>query len=106
MNQQTNKDGQKNLFFLKILFKYPLVNVKSNMDTKIETIAKFESTLKEVESYNLEVSMIGDLNCDVGASPLDHKTQNLLDICNLYQYSQMIKQLTRKTTHAAELTCF
>ena len=63
----------------------------------IETIAKFESTLRELESYNLEVNIIRIVNCDVGASPLDHKTQKLLDICNLYQYSEMIKQPTRIT---------
>ena len=63
----------------------------------IETIARFESTLRERESYNLEVNIIGDVNCDIGTSPLDHKTQKLLDICNLYQYSQMIKQPTRIT---------
>ena len=65
--------------------------------TTIETIEKFESTLRELESFNLEVNIIGDINCDVGASPLDHKTQKLLDMCNICQYSQMIKHPTRMT---------
>ena len=63
----------------------------------IETIARFEYILRGLESYNLEVNIIGDVNCDVGASPLDHKTPKLLDICSLYEYNQMIKQLTRIT---------
>ena len=40
----------------------------------IETIARFESTPRERESYNLEVNIIGDVNCDIGASPEDNKT--------------------------------
>ena len=55
-------------------------------------MTKFESILKELEGYGLEVSIIGHVNCDVGASPLDHKTQKLLDICNIYQCSQLIRQ--------------
>ena len=50
----------------------------------IETIARFEYTLRELESYNLEVNITGDVNCDVGASSLDHKTQKLLDIPVVY----------------------
>ena len=68
-------------------------------ESTMETIARFEYTLRELESYNLEVNIIGDVNCDVGASQLDHETQKLLGICNLYQYSQMIKQPTRITRH-------
>ena len=45
----------------------------------------------------MEVDIIGDLNCNVGATSPDCSTQKLLDICDSYQYSQLIDQPTRIT---------
>ena len=45
----------------------------------------------------MQVDIIGDLNCNVGATSPDCSTQKLLDICDSYQYSQLIDQATRIT---------
>ena len=44
---------------------------------------------------------MGDLNCDVSAAPTDHHTNRLLDICNAYQYQQLIDHPTRITQETA-----
>ena len=96
----TNVSHIKRMILNFSLFKYNL-NCR-NLEyappgSAIESIAKFESTLKELEGYGLEVSIIRHVNCDVGASPLDHKTQKLPDICNIYQCGQLIRQPSRTT---------
>ena len=45
----------------------------------------------------MEVNIIGDLNCNVGATSPDCSTLKLLDICDSYQYRQLIDQPTRIT---------
>ena len=47
----------------------------------------------------MEVDIIGDLNCNVGATSPDCSSQKLLDICDSYQYRQSIDQPTRITAH-------
>ena len=62
-----------------------------------EMMNRFEGVLQKLESYHMEVDIIGDLNCNVSATSPDCSTQKLLDICNTYQYSQLIDQPTRIT---------
>ena len=50
-----------------------------------------------MDSYHLEVDIIGDLNCNIDATSPDCSTQKLLDICDSYQYRQLIDQPTRIT---------
>ena len=45
----------------------------------------------------MEVDIIGDLNCNVGATSPDCSTQKLPDICDSYQYRQLIDQPTSVT---------
>ena len=56
-----------------------------------ETMSTFESLLEKLELLDLETSILGDFNCDVSANLLNHQTRNLLDLCNLYQYHQLIQ---------------
>ena len=62
-----------------------------------EIMNRFEDALQKMDSYHMEVDIIGDLNCNVGATSPDCSTQKLLDICDSYQYSQLIDQPTRIT---------
>lgn len=62
-----------------------------------EIMHAFESALERLEQYDLERNMLGDFNCDIAASPLDHQTITFLDICNLYQFQQLIHSPTRIT---------
>ena len=62
-----------------------------------ELVNRFEDVLQKLDSYHMEVDIIGDLNCNVGATSPDCSTQKLLDICDSYQYRQLIDQQTRIT---------
>ena len=52
-----------------------------------EIMNRFEDVLQKLDSYHMEVDIIGDLNCNVGTTSPDCSTQKLLDICDSYQYS-------------------
>ena len=43
------------------------------------------------------------MEIDVDATPPDCSTQKLLDICEAYQYSQLINQPTRITQHTSSI---
>ena len=62
-----------------------------------EIMNRFEDVLQTLDSYLVEVHIIGDLNCNVGATSPDCSTQKLPDICDSYQYSQLINRPTRIT---------
>ena len=51
----------------------------------------------------MEVDIIGDLNCNAGATSPDCSTQKLLDICDGYHYKQLIDQPTRITQFASSI---
>ena len=55
-----------------------------------EMMNRFDDVLQKLESYHMEVDIIGDLNCNVGATSPDCSTQKLLDICDIYQYTEPI----------------
>ena len=72
----------------------------------IETMNKFEVILHKLDSYHMEVDIIGDINCNVSATPPHFNAQKLLDICDIHQYSQLIDQPTRITQHTScIMTC-
>jgi len=58
---------------------------------------RFEAVLQKLDLYQMEVDVVGDINCNVDATPPDCSTQKLLNICESYQYSQLINQPTRLT---------
>ena len=49
----------------------------------------------------VEVSILGELNCNVAAYPQETQAKNLLEIYNLYQYHQAINVATRITEKSA-----
>ena len=69
--------------------------------SSLEVFDKFEMILHRLEDTNLDVSIAGDLNCNVSASSPDTNTTRLLEICSLYQYSQLIRQHTRITSNTS-----
>ena len=66
-----------------------------------ELMNRFEDVLQKLDSYHMEVDIIGDLNCNVGATSPDCSTQKLLDV---YQYRQLIDQPTRITQLTSSIT--
>ena len=73
--------------------------LRSNADT----MKDFGLLVQRIESLGLEVNILGDLNCNVAACPLELHTKNLLEICNLYQYHQLINKHTRITAKSATI---
>ena len=57
----------------------------------------FECLLEKLESQGIESNILDDRNCIVSATPCDHHTSRLLEICNVLQYQQLIDQPTRIT---------
>ena len=51
----------------------------------------------------LETNIIGNFNYDISANPQNHQTRNVLELCNLYQYSQLIQVPTRVTASSSTL---
>ena len=70
-------------------------------DANAEILMAFESLIDGIEMLVLEVNIIGDFNGNVGATLLESHTKKLLDICNLYQYHQLIREPTRITEKTA-----
>ena len=60
-----------------------------------------ELLIKKLEVLDIEINIIGDFNFDVGASPPNAPTKHFLDLCNLYQYHQLIKEPTRITERSS-----
>ena len=63
----------------------------------------FELLVQRIESVGLEVNILGVLYCKVAACPLELHTKNLLEICNLYQYHQLINKHTRIIAKSATI---
>ena len=58
----------------------------------IELFDKFEDLLGKIEAENMESNLVGDINCDMLAiSPTD-ETRHLIELCESYQYTQLIKE--------------
>lgn len=70
-------------------------------NSPVSVMDTFECLLENLESQDIEINILGDLNCDVSATPVDHNTSRLLEICNTYQYKQLIEQPTRTTKNTA-----
>ena len=72
-------------------------------NSSIHLFAKFQDLLDKVESLGIENNIIGDLNCNVSANVVDNNTHHLLELTELYQYTQLIKEPTRITSSSSTL---
>jgi hypothetical protein len=58
---------------------------------------------RSIDSENVEYYILGDLNCDLGASVLDHNSRSLTDIADLYGMHQLINEPTRITESSSTI---
>ena len=63
----------------------------------LDLFANFETILEKIEAENIESSIIGDFNCNVASNSPIQCTKILLELCDMYQYSQLINKSTRIT---------
>ena len=69
-------------------------------------VAKFnylEKLLGALDTENIEYYLLGDLNCDLSVTDLDHSSRVLMDITGLYNLSQLINEPTRVTDFSSTL---
>ena len=48
--------------------------------SNVDAMKDFKLLVQRIESLGLEVNILGDLNCNVAACPLESHTKNLLEI--------------------------
>ena len=63
----------------------------------------FEAILEKIEELNIESHILGDFNCNVAIASPDGYTTKLLDLCDLYQYYQLINEHIPVTTITSTL---
>ena len=70
---------------------------RGSPDKSIDNFDVFESVLQQIETENKDVVLIGDFNCDLLAVTHDCYTKRLINICNGFNYVQLITEPTRVT---------
>ncbi len=63
----------------------------------------FETLLGILDAENIEYYLMGDLNCDLSSTVLDHGSKLLMDIAELYNHSRLINEPTRSTDCSSTL---
>ena len=59
--------------------------------------------LKKIETLNLEVILLGDLNCDVSSKNPSAYTKRLLEFAENYHLTQLIDKPTRVTRSSSTI---
>ena len=72
-------------------------------NSPIELFDKFEVLLGKIEVENIESNILGDINCDMMAVSPTNETRHLIELCESYQYAQLIKEPTRVTSSSKSL---
>ena len=72
-------------------------------NSPIELFGKFEVLLAKIEAENVESNILGDINCDMMAVTPANETRHLIELCELFQSTQLIKEPTRVTSSAKSL---
>ena len=68
----------------------------------------FHDIIDKIDAENGELYLLGDINCDVSSESPDCNTTNLLNICSIFNLSQVISEPTRITNTSKSLIdlCF
>ena len=72
-------------------------------NSPIELFDKFEVLLAKIEAENGESNILGDINCDMMVVTPANETRHLIELCELFQYTQLIKEPTRVTSSTKSL---
>ena len=72
-------------------------------NSPIELFDKFEVLIGKIEAENIESNILGDINCDMMAVTPTNETRHLIELCESYQYAQLIKEPTRVTSSSKSL---
>ena len=73
-------------------------------NSPIELFNKFEVLLRKIEAENIESNILGEINGDIMAVTPANETRHLIEVCESYQYAQLIKEPTLVTSSSKSLT--
>ena len=71
--------------------------------SSIDIFDSFDSVLRIIDSTRDELYILGDINCNWLDMNPDCHTKRLIELCELYNVSQMITEPTRVTPHSETL---
>ena len=72
-----------------------------NSDAQV--IDRFEEFLQRAEAENKEMIILGDLNCDFYTNTVNSNTKKLIELLDVYQLKQLIKEPIRITSNTRTL---
>ena len=72
-------------------------------NSTIDKLHLFENLIGRLDSENVEYYLLGDVNCNMGASVFDHETKVLSSIADLYSLHQLIQEPTRITESSSTM---
>ena len=72
-------------------------------NSPIELFDKFEALHGRIETENIESNILGDINCNMLAISPTNETRLLIELCESYQYTQLIKEPTSVTSSSKSL---
>ena len=72
-------------------------------NSEVSLFNEYETFLRKCDLENIEVIIMGDLNCDIIKCPPEAHTRRLQFLSSLYQYRQLINEPTRVTRTSATL---
>ena len=65
------------------------------LNSSTESFAHFESLVGKLDAENAEFYLMGDMNCNLATSNLDHNANFLRNITDVYGLQQLINDPTR-----------
>jgi endonuclease/exonuclease/phosphatase family metal-dependent hydrolase len=72
-------------------------------DHRTEKFNHLETLLGKLYVENIEYYLVGDLNCDLSSTVLNHSSRLLIDITETYNLQQLITEQTRITNSSSTL---
>ena len=69
----------------------------------VEKFSHLETLLGKLDAENIVYYLVGDLNCDLSSTVLDHSSRLLIDITEKYNLQQLITEQTRITNSSSTL---
>ena len=70
-----------------------------------DLLAVFERVIDKIDAENLELYLLGDLNCDLLPDSINTNSSHLLNIMDIYGLTQLITETTRVTQYSSVDLC-
>ena len=68
-----------------------------------DLFSTFERIIDKIDAENLELYLMGDLNCNLLSEVVSNNSSHLLNIIDIYGVTQLITEPTRVTQYSSTL---